>query len=68
MLSHNGLEPFTTTLNRGQTYSCVAVDRQASNHLQGTRVTSTKPIAITLTDDMLDKGGQYFIGDQFIPV
>ena len=68
MLSHNGLEPFTTTLNRGQTYSCVAVDRQASNHLQGTRVTSTKPIAITLTDDMLDNGGQDLIGDQLIPV
>jgi hypothetical protein len=63
---------FTVTLNEGQIYSARAVSGSASQHLGGSRVVSTSPVAITIKDDVLnypaigtcaDVGG-----DQIVPV
>jgi len=63
---------YNVTLNRGETFSLFPVgkSRTAANRLRGTRVTSTKPIAITVKDDSFyhTAGGCYDIaGDQLIP-
>lgn len=62
--------PFNVTLNAGQTYSCAATGRQPANHFQGTTITSTHPIAVTVSDDLLHhpSGGQDLVGDQTVPV
>ena len=61
--------PFTVNLDKGQTYSCVALDVAAGQHFHGTAIKSSKPIAITQTDDNLNDGsGQDLIGDQIIPI
>jgi len=61
-------------LNKGQTYAAIATSQAAAQHLDGSYVTSTKPIAITLNDDLLN-GGPVFggfchdlAGDQTVPV
>ena len=70
---HSANIPFTITLNKGQTYAAIAASQLASGHLQGSSVISTKPVAITLSDDLLD-GAQYggicadMAGDQTVPV
>jgi hypothetical protein len=62
---------FSIILNEGQTYSARAVSGLAAQHLGGSRVTSTYPVAITIKDDVLyypaigpcvDVGG-----DQIVP-
>ena len=64
---------FTKKLDKGETYSCVALGQQASQHLEGTVVTSNNPIAITVTDDLLNfpggssGNGNDLIGDQIVP-
>lgn len=62
--------PFFVNLNKGETYCCVAVDNKASHHLYGSYVKATNPIAITVTDDMLDYNwsGEDVTGDQIVPV
>ena len=61
--------PYIVTLNTGQVYSATAVSQSASQRLNGSRVTSNKPIAITIKDDLMylsscsDLGG-----DQIVPV
>ena len=67
---HAAGTPFTVTLNAGQTYSCAATGRQPANHFQGTTITSTHPIAVTVSDDLLHhpSGGQDLVGDQTVPV
>jgi hypothetical protein len=73
IVGHAANIAFTITLNKGQTYAAIATGTGASQHLQGSLVTSTKPIAITLADDLL-KGSQYggicedLAGDQTVPV
>lgn len=76
----NGVEgrannnPFTITLNRGQTYSIRAASQDPDKHLGGTSIVSTKPIAVTVTDDSMrgtldNMGGCMDTGgDQLIPV
>ncbi len=71
--------PFQITLNRGEAFAVVpnnfATSGQfADNHLGGTRVESTKPIAISTSDDSVDSanpsgwgGCRDLIGDQLIP-
>ncbi len=65
---------FAITLNKGQTYAAEASSQLASQHLDGSYVISTKPIAITLEDDLLN-GGPYYgglcqdlAGDQTVPI
>ena len=73
IVGHAANVPFTITLNKGQTYAAIATSQLASQHLQGSTVTSTKPIAITLSDDLL-YGPPYggicsdLAGDQTVPV
>jgi gliding motility-associated-like protein len=64
---------FNISLNKGQTYAAVATSTLAAGHLQGSHVTSTKPIAITVADDLLQGtafGGpcEDLAGDQTVPV
>ncbi|MEJ8820128.1 T9SS type B sorting domain-containing protein [Lacibacter sp. H407] len=70
IVGHAAGVPFTITLNRGQTYAAIATSQAAAEHLGGSRVTSTKPIAITLADDLATSPGYAcadLIGDQTIP-
>jgi gliding motility-associated-like protein len=71
IVGHAAGVPFTITLNRGQTYAAIATGQAANQHLDGSRVTSTKPVAITLADDLLTAPTYAcadLIGDQTIPV
>lgn len=72
IVGHSANTTFTVNLDKGQTYSARASGNQAADHLWGSRVTSTKPIAITVSDDAAH--AQYYggckdlMGDQIIPV
>jgi gliding motility-associated-like protein len=60
---------FNITLNRGQTYSCLASDAQTTSHPTGSRVSSTKPICITIKDDSMQNSNcRDMMGDQLIPI
>ncbi|MEI2710756.1 MAG: IgGFc-binding protein, partial [Chitinophagaceae bacterium] len=69
---HSAGIPFNITLNRGETYSATATSNLASNHLMGSVVISTKPIAITIKDDTITGGGYAtcsdLAGDQLVPL
>ncbi|NCU05814.1 MAG: gliding motility-associated C-terminal domain-containing protein, partial [Chitinophagaceae bacterium] len=70
IVGHVAGVPFSITLNRGQTYAAIATSQAAAEHLGGSKVTSTKPIAITLADDLATSPGYAcadLIGDQTIP-
>ena len=61
---------FSVVLNRGQTYSVRCNSRYENLKLDGSRVTSNKPIAVTLKDDsVLGMSGHNYdlIGDQIVP-
>ncbi len=71
---HAAGTPFNITLNKGQTYMLVpkatgtVPSVLAADRLVGTHITSTKPIAVTLGDDSVQKSGAYdYMGDQSIP-
>jgi gliding motility-associated-like protein len=72
IVGHAAGVPFNVVLNAGQTYSATAASVLAAQHLQGSRVTSNKPIAITVKDDLLNGapfGGCADLGgDQIVPV
>jgi gliding motility-associated-like protein len=60
--------PFRILLNRGETFSCVATGQSSYNHLYGSKVSSDKPIAVTVKDDSVDiNGGLDLNGDQIVP-
>ena len=60
---------FTITLNKGQTYSAMAVGTNGVDHLSGTLITSDKAIAVTIKDDsILQTSGLDLAGDQLVPV
>lgn len=60
--------PFSVTLNRGQTYSVVNKNLLADDRMNGTIITSNKPIAVTKKDDSVFKGINWdLIGDQLLP-
>jgi gliding motility-associated-like protein len=73
IVGHIANSSFTINLNKGQTYAAIATSQAATQHLQGSLVLSTKPIAITLADDLL-QGTAYggicedLAGDQTVPV
>ena len=73
IIGHLANVPFQLTLNKGQTYAAIASSQAAAQHLSGSVVSSTKPIAVTLSDDLLF-GNLYggicsdLAGDQTVPV
>lgn len=61
--------PFVVQLQKGQTYSVRSVDELAASHPAGTHIVSDKPIAVTIKDDSVVRGGAWdLIGDQLVPV
>jgi gliding motility-associated-like protein len=73
LVGHAAGVKYTITLNKGQTYSATALGQSAASHPAGSVVTSNKPIAVTIKDDLLS--GIYFggscadlTGDQIVPV
>ncbi len=70
-VGHLANVPFTVTLNRGQSYCLEAMSIAGSDSFAGTEITSTKNIAVTISDDSIEtslQGGWDLIGDQLIPV
>ncbi|RZL19773.1 MAG: LamG domain-containing protein, partial [Pedobacter sp.] len=61
--------PFVISLNRGQTFSNQGQYRDGASMLNGSIVTSNKPIAVTFTEDLLMSDGPCadLAGDQIIP-
>ncbi len=76
IVGHAAGSTFTVTLNEGQVWSAAAVSGLPANQLGGSRVTSDKPVAITVKEDLLFAvpGGPYTGGcgdaggDQIVPV
>jgi len=62
-----GNTKITVRLNKGQTYAVNAASALASLHIGGSRVTSDKPICVTVYDDSIVIGGWDLIGDQIVP-
>ncbi len=59
---------YTVKLNRGEACAVGTSDVTAASHLQNTKITSTKPIAVNSTDDSVALGGDRdLIGDQLVP-
>ncbi|MGC8802231.1 MAG: PKD domain-containing protein, partial [Bacteroidales bacterium] len=66
--NHNAGIPFTITLNRGQTYSIRALNKNTASHMGGTKIVSNKKIAVTIKDDSVIKNSSRDLqGDQNIP-
>ena len=72
---HTG--PITKTLDKGETFSVVPYGTadnspwhvSRSKRLNGTKVTSTKPIAVQTKDDLVNPpGGVDYVSDQLVPV
>jgi gliding motility-associated-like protein len=65
---------FNITLQKGQTWVGRSNTLSGSNHPSGTKIVSTKPICVTMKDDLLEGGLVYggscrdIMGDQIIPV
>jgi len=69
--NHVSGSTFNIALNRGETYSCRTISPNTAVSLKGSRVTSNKPIAITISDDNVyppNSGSYDIIGDQLLPV
>ena len=63
--------PVQIQLNRGETYSVRAADQMPTARLQGTRIESDQPIAVTNSDDSIiniETTGWDLTGDQLVPV
>lgn len=54
IVGHNPNQLFSIILHRGQTYSATAVSQSALQHLGGSIITSNKPVAVTVKDDLMD--------------
>ncbi len=71
IVGHVAAIPFTITLNKGQTYAAIATSQLAAQHLHGSHVTSNRPVAITLSDDLVNAPAfgtcSDLVGDQTIP-
>ena len=62
-----GNSKITVRLNKGQTYAVNAASSMVTSHIGGSRVTSDKPICVTVYDDSIVIGGWDLIGDQIVP-
>ena len=68
-LTSVGKQTVTVKLNRGQTYSVTAAGKSGSQHLMGSIVSSSKPVAITIKDDsVVGSPCLDMVGDQLVPV
>jgi len=73
IIGHTADSTFTINLNEGQTYCAKAISHLASQHLNGSRVISDNPVAITIKDDGINGGLVYggicadLGGDQIVP-
>jgi len=68
---HPASVTFQVTLDKGQTFPCVATSRNANMHPAGSHVTSNKPITVTIYDDSSTHsagGCRDLNGDQLVPV
>lgn len=69
---HLAGQAFSINLNKGESYTIVATSPSASSRYGGTKISSNKPVAVTISDDSVinsNYGGcREFIGDQTIPV
>ncbi|MBA4053322.1 MAG: hypothetical protein C0490_01285, partial [Marivirga sp.] len=69
VFGHEGESIIVVKLNAGETYSFKKPGSSALSNFDGTIVTSSKPIAITLKDDSVEKQTcRDLLGDQLIPV
>jgi len=69
IIGHGQDETFTILLNRGETYSLRAASTFARSGLGGTRIDSSKPIAVTIIDDSIRNGDSWdLVGDQLVPI
>ncbi len=70
IVGHAAATSFSIILNKGQTYSAKATGQLASDHLSGSKIESDKPIAVTVSDDLITNPGGCadLSGDQIIPV
>lgn len=69
LVGHQSGIAYTVTLHRGQVYSARTVSEAGTEHPSGTRITSTKPIAVTVKDDsVLEETNWDLLGDQLVPV
>jgi len=60
---------FIIMLDRGETYSALAIGLNPSDRLNGSEVTSTKPVAVTIFDDNVFVPGHWDLcGDQIVPI
>ena len=68
VVGHSAGTEYTISLNKGQTYSARAIGMTGALHLQGTRIVSNRPIAVTIKDDSDTSGKCHdLIGDQLVP-
>lgn len=69
LIGHPAGIPFTITLNKGQTFSNVGKYRDKNSQLNGSYISSSKPIAVTLKGDLTFGDGACadLIGDQTVP-
>ena len=71
IVGHQAGIPFQINLEMGQCYSAQASSQSGQFHLQGSKVTSDKPIAITISDDLVTPSWGScadLMGDQIVPV
>jgi len=69
IVGHAAGSTFNITLNKGETYSCLATSQSAAGHLGGSHIVSTKAIAVTLKDDSVAGNRcRDLIGDQTVPM
>ena len=59
--------PVQVTLNRGEVYTVVAKSAGAADHLSGTVIHASQPVAVNSTDDSVAASGQDLVGDQLVP-
>ncbi|MDD2964887.1 MAG: T9SS type A sorting domain-containing protein [Bacteroidales bacterium] len=70
LFDHPAGIPFTITLNKGQTIALQALGINGTDNPMGTKITSTKPVAVTVSEDTVGGPGGCgdMLGDQIVPV
>lgn len=73
IFGHIAMTPFTFILNKGQTYSAVSTSPLNTAQLNGSKIVSDKPIAVTVKQDGVRNNSLYYglcadlCGEQIIP-
>lgn len=71
IVGHNANQPYTITLNKGQTYCGMATGASGNAHPSGTHIVANKNIGVTIGDDKVAAGTTPCVdpnGDQLVPV